>query len=165
MISRFASWMENISIRTPEEADWPAIFEVAMRAVPDSEQENREWWHNRKSLDESRQRRYHIVAEDESGEVRGYGAVEEGPDPGLFRMFVVASPEEISSGLGDLIYEHLLGELHDLKTRVVWVREQTRDPIVDFFRTKGFQERTRFLLENGNQAIVLFLEFDQGTNT
>jgi hypothetical protein len=157
--------MKSYEIRPPEKADWPAIFAAAMRAVPDSEHENREWWHNRQAIDENIQRRYHLVAEDEAGNVRGYGAIEEGPDPGLFRMFVVAGPGDISSGLGDFIYHHLLEKLDELEARIVWVREESRDPIVDFFRKKGFLERTRFLLENGRQAIVVFLELNQDAAT
>jgi hypothetical protein len=47
-------------------------------------------------------------------------------------MFVFSSPKEISSWLGDQIYDYSFRKLNDLNTRVVWVREENRDPIVDF---------------------------------
>ena len=42
--------MKSFKLRPPVEADWPAILAVAMRAVPDSKQEHREWWHNRQAI-------------------------------------------------------------------------------------------------------------------
>ena len=52
-----------------------------MQAVPYSEEENREWWENRQAIDGQYQRRYHVVTEDQTGVVIGYGAIEETPDP------------------------------------------------------------------------------------
>lgn len=143
-------------LRVPVQQDWPAIFEVAMQAVPDAEEENREWWENRKAIDEQDRQRRHYVVEDEKGDIVGYGAVEEGPEEGLFRMFVVASPERVKRGLGDIVYSHLISDLDQLGARIAWIREETRDPIVAYFRDKGFEERTRFMLENGREAIVLY---------
>ncbi|MGD8753118.1 MAG: GNAT family N-acetyltransferase, partial [Anaerolineales bacterium] len=152
-------------LRIPEEEDWLAIFSVAMQAVPDSKAENEEWWENRKAIDDDQQRRRHYVVEDERDHVVGYGAIEEGPDPGLFRMFVVGSPEIIKQGLGETLYSHLMSELNDLGARIVWIQEESRDSIVQFFLEKGFRERTRFMLENGREAIVLYLELGSAENS
>jgi L-amino acid N-acyltransferase YncA len=143
-------------LRVPTQDDWSAIFQVAMQAVPDAEAENREWWENRQAIDEREQQRRHTVVEDETGAVVGYGAVEEGPEDGLFRMFLVASPDRVKRGLGDDLYGHLMSVLDELDARIVWIREEARDPIVAYFLGKGFQERARFMLDNGREAIVLY---------
>jgi L-amino acid N-acyltransferase YncA len=145
-------------LRPAAPADWPAIFEVAMQAVPFAEEENREWWDNRQAFDDSARTRIHVVAEDEEGEVVGYGAVEQGPEDNMYRMFVVGAPPIIQAGLGDQLYDHMLAALSTLDVWLIWVRELTMDPIVDFFRGKGFQERERFLMDNGLEAIVLYKE-------
>lgn len=152
-------------LRIPGEEDWPAIFNLAMQAVPDSKAENEEWWENRKAIDDDHQRRRHYVVENNENEVVGYGAIEESPDPGLFRMFVVSSPDFVKQGLGDYLYSHLMSELNDLGARIGWIQEETRDLIVQFFLEKGFRERTRFMLENGREAIVLYLELGSAENS
>jgi L-amino acid N-acyltransferase YncA len=62
----------------------------------------------------------------------------------------------VKRGLGDIVYSHLISDLDQLGARIAWIREETRDPIVAYFRDKGFEERTRFMLENGREAIVLY---------
>jgi hypothetical protein len=51
-----------------------------------------------------------------------------------------------------------MSDLDHLKARVVWIWEESRDPIVEFFQGKGFQERARFMLESGREAIVLSMD-------
>ncbi|MGD8621223.1 MAG: hypothetical protein PVH60_04655 [Anaerolineales bacterium] len=86
----------------------------------------------RHAIEDNIQRRYQLVTEDEPSEVIGFESLEEDMDAELFPMFVFSSPKEISSWLGDQIYDYSFRKLNDLNTRVVWVREENRDPIVDF---------------------------------
>lgn len=151
----------DLSLRNVKTSDWPAIFQVAMQAIPFAEEENREWWHNRQQIDENEKIRTHVVAEDENHTVVGYGAIEQGPEDDMYRMFVVGAPDVIQSGLGDQLYDYLISCLAELKPWLVWIQEETLDPIVDFFRGKGFLERTRFTLENGGEAIVMYKEINQ----
>ncbi len=148
----------DLLLRDVNQDDWPAIFQVAMQAVPHAGEENREWWHNRQQIDEDEQIRIHVVAEDENRSVVGYGAIEQGPEADMYRMFIVGVPDVIQSGLGDQLYDYLMSDLLELKPWLVWIQEETLDPIVDFFRGKVFLERTRFTLENSREAIVLYKE-------
>lgn len=149
----------TFELRSAASSDWQAILTVAMKALPDAALECREWWENRKSIDPASQRRVHRVAENDRGEVVGYGALEEGPEDGFFRLFIVADPKIVARGLGELLYKWLIGELNRMGAEIAWIREEVRDPIVAFFKARGFEERNRFTLENGREAIVLFHDF------
>jgi hypothetical protein len=109
----------------------------------------------RQAIDVDKQIRIHFVAEDDAGTVRGYGAIEQWPEDDTLRVYVVGAPENIQTGMGDLIYEYLMQSLEGLEVRLLWVREESQDPIVDFFREKGFYERQHFMLDNGREATVL----------
>ena len=143
-------------IRAATPSDWSSILKVADHALPDAEEENREWWQNRQRFDTLRFRRRHHVAQDPgTGQIIGYSAVEEGPEQGQFRLFAVMDPALLAAGLGDTIYAQLEADLCELEAEEAWVREETRDPVVEFFQARGFQERARFILPNGREAIVL----------
>jgi L-amino acid N-acyltransferase YncA len=143
-------------IRTAAASDWPAILQVANQAVPDAAAENLEWWENRQSFETRQRRRRHYVAQEPgTSQIVGYGAVEEGPEPGQFRVFVVMDRALLASGIADAIYARLEADLCDLGAEVAWVREEARDPVVGFFQVRGLQERARSVLANGREAIVL----------
>ncbi len=146
----------NAEFRPADPCDWPAILQVAHQAVPDAKLENEEWWQNRQDFDTSRLRRRHYVAEDpETGQILAYGAIEEGPKANMYRLFVVMDPSLLEKGLAEQCYARLQGDLTELEAEIAWVREEIRDPIVSFFRGRGFEERSRFMLSNGREAIVL----------
>ena len=126
-----------------------------MAAIPDAEAENREWLANRRAVAAGETRHHHCVAEDEKGAVIGFGAVEEGPHPGAFRVYIVGAPEDTTGAMGKSVFDHLTERLQEFAAELVWVREEARDPVVPFFESVGFRETGRFTLPNGREVVVL----------
>ena len=146
--------MTTIRLRTPAVADWPAILALADAALPWDATGNREWLENRKRF--NGRRRHYLAEEGESGPVVGYGAVEEGPEPGFFRMFVVMDPARLDGPAAARIYERLSADLAAWEARGVWVREYARDTaVLGFFQEKGFVEKNRFTLAGYEEMVVL----------
>ncbi len=146
--------MKKTRLRTPGDADWPAILSLADTALPWDAYGNREWLANRKRF--AGQRRHYIAEQASSGSATGYGAAEEGPEPGIFRLFVVMDPALLLTETGDLVYDRLAADLVDLEARLAWVREYADDTaILAFFTQKGFVERNRFTLPGHRKMVVL----------
>jgi L-amino acid N-acyltransferase YncA len=147
----------TITVRIPTPADWPAILDAANAALPWDPEGNQEWLEYRKQFDEAKRIRRHYVAEDPTtGQVIGYGALEEGPDFGVFRVFVVMSPERLRSEAGALIYERLAADLEDLEARGAWAREYTSDTaLVAFLQEHDFFEMQRFTPPGSPEMVVL----------
>lgn len=141
-------------LRTPAEADWDTIFDLALAAVPWDIKGNKEWLANRKKFDG---RRVHHVAESsESGTVVAYGGIEEGLEDGIFRIFVVMDAGSLRTELGDLMFEQLVADLRGLNVHGFWAREYSRDDaIVPYFIRHGMVEKHRFTLEGHEEMIVL----------
>lgn len=144
----------SIQLRTPTDSDWTAILGLAQAAVPWDEAGNREWLENRKRF--VNRRRHYLAEDSESRMVIGYGGIEEGPEPGLFRMFVVMDARRLLSEPGEVIYEQLAADLKELKAREAWAREYGSDQAIQtFFTQKGFVETRRFTLEGKQEMVVI----------
>ena len=147
----------NGTLRAPLESDWPAILNVAHAAAPWAGDKNLEWLHNRRQFDDKAWRRRHYVIEDgATQQVIGYGGVEEGPRPGIFRVFVVLSPERLTGGLGQYLYDHLRADLGELGADRVWAREEGRDTaLLIFFTQQQFVETSRATLPDGMEVVFM----------
>jgi hypothetical protein len=146
--------MKTTQLRTPGEADWPAILGLADAALPWDASGNREWLENRMQF--AGRRRHYLAEQASPGFAIGYGAAEEGPEPGIFRLFVVMDPALLLTETGDLVYDRLAADLVDLEARLAWVREYADDTaILAFFAQKGFVERNRFTLPGHREMVVL----------
>jgi L-amino acid N-acyltransferase YncA len=151
-----------VKLRTAQKEDWESILAVVNDALPEAEAECQEWLENRINYDDAMLNRRHYVVQHDGESIIAYGAVEQGPEPHLYRMFIVLKSRYVKQGVAEMLYEKLRADLDTLGAEIVWVREETRDPILSFFYEKGFQERTRFMLENGREAIVIYLRRAQG---
>ncbi|MDX1662915.1 MAG: hypothetical protein R3272_03915 [Candidatus Promineifilaceae bacterium] len=144
----------TIRLRAAEEKDWPAILEQADAALPWDASGNREWLENRKAF--GGRRRHYVAEEVSSGAVVGYGNIEEGPDPGNYRIYVVTEPALLEGEVGTFLFERLVSDLRELEATGAWVREYSRDrATVAFFAERGFEERDRFTLPEHEEMVVL----------
>lgn len=142
----------GFSLRAPVQSDWNAILALAHLAVPFDPEGNQGWLENRRKFEG---RRHHQVAEDESGAVRGYGAVEEGDLEGTYRTFLVMAPGDLPT-VGDLLFERLLSEVTELGASLLWAREYAEDVALrTFLQERGFVERNRFTLPEHMEMVVL----------
>ena len=143
-----------IQLRKPTAADWPAILAQADAALPWDRTGNREWLENRKRF--AGRRRHYLAQMVPSGEVVGYGAVEEGPEAGTFRVFVVTDPASLRAEVGEMLYERLAAELDELGAQLAWAREYARDrDIITFFAERGFVEHRRFTPAGYEEMVVM----------
>lgn len=147
----------QIKLRKAVETDWPAILEAANAALPGSPRENQEWLSNRMRFDQTGYVRRHYVALDAAtGHVIGYGAVEGGQESGRYRLFVVISPDQFTTGAGDLLYDQLISDLSTLHASAIWAHESTRDAtLLSFLSRHGFSETRRVPLTDGAETVVM----------
>lgn len=146
--------MTEIRLRAPHDDDWPAILALANAALPWDAAGNQEWLENRQQF--AGRRRHYVAEEVPAGRVVGYGAIEEGPEPGIFRVFVVMAPARLQSETGVLVYERLVADLAKLEARGAWVREYASDaPILAFFGENGFAEQSRFTPPGHREMVVM----------
>lgn len=146
--------MGIVRLRIPGDEDWTAILAQADAALPWDAAGNREWLENRKQF--SGRRRHYVAEESSSGNIIGYGAIEEGPDPGSFRVFVVMDRANLATETGALIYERLSADLRTLDATGIWAREYAEDTdVLAFFIARGFVQRDRFTLPGLREMVVL----------
>lgn len=128
---------------TPE--DDAAVLACADAAVPFDPAGNRHWLRQRQRLDPARQQRRHYVAvESDTGQIIGYGALEQ-PRAGAdwLRLFVV-TPAGRLGDVGQPLYARLYQDALALGARRLVVREYMGDePLYAFFAGHGFVETGR----------------------
>jgi L-amino acid N-acyltransferase YncA len=147
----------QIKLRKAVETDWPAILEAANAAVLWAPRDNQEWLSNRMRFDQTGYVRRHYVATDAAtGKVIGYGAVEAGQESDRYRIFLVMSPDLLTEGMGDLMYDQLMADLVTLHASVVWTHGYARDlTMLGFLSQHGFSEIRRFPLPGSETDVVL----------
>jgi hypothetical protein len=150
-------------IRPATSADWPEILVVADQVHPFSNEDNREWWYERQHFETRDYRRRHYVVEappaiasraGKAPALMAYGSIEEGPEDNHYRVFLVMAPELIPT-LGEQLYMLLVKDLSELHAEVAWAREETVNPVLDFYRKKGFIDQLRINLSNGREGLLL----------
>ncbi len=148
-----------MDLRPVQDDDWPVILELANAALPWDADGNLEWLENRKQFSG---RRRHYVAEDAAtAQALGYGAIEEGPAPDSFRIFIVMDPALLPTKTGALLYDRLVADLQALEASGVWAREFAADTdILSFFKEKGFEEQSRFTPVGYRELVVMAKQFE-----
>jgi hypothetical protein len=141
----------SIILRNPLESDWEAILEAANTSAPWAD--NTEWFERRKAF-AGFPRRHYVAEDTKTQRVIGYGGVEGEETEGKFRIFVVMNANLLAT-VGAQIYRQLETDLDDLKAKLVWAREESKDPLVDFFRRQGILEKHRF---HHNELEIVVME-------
>lgn len=118
------------------------MLACADAAVPFDRPGNRDWLAHRQAFDETTHFRWQVLAE-ESGQVVGYGALEQqGDDPARLRLYVVAAQERLAD-VGNRLVGAAMGFVPAGTTKL-FVREYEQDkPVRDFFTSHGFVETQR----------------------
>lgn len=153
----------SLHLRLPAPDDWSAILQLAFGAVPWDAEGNPEWVNNRKNF--SGLRRHFVVEDDTDSTPIGYGSIEESPETGIFRMFVVMSGENLNGLAGDMIYDRLFEELLALNAHGIWAREYASDTAIqNFFAKKGFVKEKRLTLPGYAEMVVMSRSLKRPSN-
>ncbi len=146
-----------MEFRAPNDADWQTILSIANRAVAhvDGARTQEGWLRNRRTFSQRGTQVQLVLADNEN--VVGYGCLEReatSPADG-YRVFVVVDPDHLGTTASE-IYRRLEELLVERRAKQSWFVEYAQDArFVAFTRARGYIESRRFMLESGQEAIVL----------
>ncbi len=147
--SRGKAFAERIEarLRPLSEGDWPAVAALNSSLEPTDPEGHDLWLRGRKDYKEGRFIRRHYVAEhSETGQLLGYGSVEQSAYLPRYRLFMSVAPERLAGGVGDLLLERLEGDLAEVDAITVSASEHaSRAELIDFLAARGFTETGRVL--------------------
>jgi RNA polymerase sigma factor (sigma-70 family) len=147
--SRDESFAEKVGARLRPFGgqDWGPISAIAPGTLHSDPEGGELWLRRRHEFDESRYRRRHYVAEHaETGELLGYGSVEQTIYLPRYRLILVVDPLRLGRGVGELLLERLTGDLHEADAVTVTFRDyESSNELQNFLKGRGFTETTRLL--------------------
>jgi RNA polymerase sigma factor (sigma-70 family) len=142
--------------------DWGPISAIASGAGRSDPEGSRLWLRRRHEFDESRYRRRHYVAEHaETGELLGYGSVEQTIYLPRYRLILVVDPLWLGRGVGELLLERLTRDLREADAVTAAFRDyESSSETQSFLKGHGFTETARLLelrLTPGDADLTPFL--------
>lgn len=146
--SRNNEFVERVaaSIRPLVTEDWQTIKTMALARENKDTSGNDLWMQRRQNFDESRYVRSQYVAEDASGQILGFGSIEQSTYLPRYRLFIVTDPRWLPFGVGDLLLERLMIDLTDAGAVTVSCREyKSQIELFAFLTNRGFTEVDRVL--------------------
>jgi len=135
----------NARLRPFAAADWELVSAFVYGLAPDFRQDDEAWLRNRRQFDETRYTRRQYVAEHAgTGEVVGYGSIEQTIFLPRYRLFLFAEPEWLRAGAGDLLLDRLMDDLREAGALTVWHRNYAQlTEVLGFLTERGFAETAR----------------------
>ncbi len=159
--SRDESFADKVKARLRPfgEGDLASVSAIAPASTEGDAEGGELWLRRRKEFDEARYVRRHYLAEhEETGQLLGYGSVEQTIYLPRYRLILVVGPEWLRRGVGDLLLEQLTNDLREAEAVTVTFRDyESASETQEFLRERGFAETTRLLdlrltVENANVA-------------
>jgi RNA polymerase sigma factor (sigma-70 family) len=137
----------NTRLRPFAEADWQVVPPFVYSLEPDFRADQEMWLRNRHQFDETRYtRRQYVVEHAETGQLIGYGSIEQTIFLPQYRLFLFAASEWLRAGAGDLLLEQLRKDLQAAGAISVWHRNYAQaTAALDFLKQRGFGETKRLL--------------------
>ena len=134
-------------LRPLSEHDWETVAALSSSLEPRGGEGHDLWLRGRKCFDEGRFIRRHYVAEHaETGQLLGYGSVEQSIYLPQYNLFLAVDPARLGGGVGDLLLERLTSDLKEVDAITVSVRERaSRADLAAFLAARGFVETGRVL--------------------
>lgn len=152
----------NASLRPLINKDWLPIKTMAYARQQSDVPGNDLWLHRRQNFDEAQYVRRQYVAEDAaSGQILGFGSIEQSIYLPKYRLFIVTDPRWLKLGVGDLLLDRLMNDLREANAVTVSCREYaSQTELLEFLKGRGFKEEDRVLdmrLEVAEANIQSFL--------
>jgi RNA polymerase sigma factor (sigma-70 family) len=147
--SRDESFADKVEARLRPfiEKDWTSISTIAPATEQSDTEGNTLWLRNRQEFNESSYIRRHYVAEHaETGQLLGYGCVEQTVYLPKYRLILVIDPEWLRRCVGPLLLELLTNDLREVGAVTVTFRGyESSSEVQSFLKEHGFKETVRLL--------------------
>jgi RNA polymerase sigma factor (sigma-70 family) len=137
----------NTKLREFHNPDWPTVTAIAAARAGIDTPGFELWASRREKFDESRYFRRQYVAENpRTKQIVGYGAVEQSVYRPKYRLLLLADPQRLKRGVGNLLLDQLMKDLREAKAVTVSCRQYASEiELVDFLKGQGFAELSRIL--------------------
>ena len=135
----------NTKLRPFHDPDWTTVSAIASARVRDDAPAHELWLRGRQKFDESRYFRRHYVVENAADkQIIAYGAVEQTVYLPKYRLLLVADPQWLKRGAGDLLLDRLTEDLREAQAVTVSCRESASETeLVSVLESRGFMETSR----------------------
>jgi RNA polymerase sigma factor (sigma-70 family) len=149
----------NARLRPFAATDWQTIPPFVYGLAPDFRQDEEVWLRNRQQFDEARYtRRQYVVEHAETGQLIGYGSIEQTIFLPQYRLSLFAAPEWLRAGIGDLLLDQLLHDLRAADAIAVWHRNYAQAAeVLNFLAQRGFVETKQLWDFRANLAELDFV--------
>ncbi|HEY8411715.1 MAG TPA: c-type cytochrome, partial [Pyrinomonadaceae bacterium] len=137
----------NTKLRPFHDPDWPTVSAIAFARAADDAPGHELWLRRRQKFDESRYfRRHYVVENAEAKQIIAYGAVEQSIYLPKYRLLLVADPQWLDRGAGDLLIDRLMEDLREAQAVTVSCRQYASETeLVRLLESRGFVETSRVL--------------------
>ncbi|HEY8412513.1 MAG TPA: sigma-70 family RNA polymerase sigma factor, partial [Pyrinomonadaceae bacterium] len=137
----------NTKLRPFHDPDWPTVSAIAFARAADDAPGHELWLRRRQKFDESRYfRRHYVVENAEAKQIIAYGAVEQSIYLPKYRLLLVAGPQWLERGAGDLLVDRLIEDLREAQAVTVSCRQYASETeLVRLLESRGFVETSRVL--------------------
>jgi len=138
----------GVHVRSFREDDYPRSVEIWNLSYPDLRGTVEEAQYEEANWDYRRYTRLRFIAEDASGAAIGFGRINHVPDefhPNKYSLDVVVDPAYRRRGVGNAIYDRLIGELRGRSAIAAraGVPRETEGDSIQFLTRRGFVEVQR----------------------
>jgi RNA polymerase sigma factor (sigma-70 family) len=137
----------NTKLRPFHDPDWTTVSAIASARAPGDAPGLELWLRGRQKFDESRYFRRHYVVENAAGkQIVAYGAVEQTVYLPKYRLLLLADPQWLKRGAGDLLLDRLMEDLREAQAITVSCRQYASETeLVNVLESRGFAETSRVL--------------------
>ena len=134
----------NTKLRAFNDPDWPTVSAIASARAGNDTPGYELWINRRQKFDESRFFRRQYVVEDANRQIIAYGAVEQSVYLPKYRVLLLADPQWLKQGVGNLLLDQLAEDLREAKAITVSCRQYASETeLIELLKSRGFVEVSR----------------------
>ena len=134
----------NTKLRAFNDPDWPTVSAIASARAGNDTPGYELWINRRRKFDESRFFRRQYVVEDANKQIIAYGADEQSVYLPKYRLLLLADPQWLQRGVGDLLLDQLAEDLREAKAITVSCRQYASEiELIELLKSRGFLETSR----------------------
>jgi len=135
----------NTKLRAFNDPDWSTVSAIASARAGNDTPGYELWINRRQKFDESRFfRRQYVVEDSPNKQIIAYGAVEQSVYLPKYRLLLLADPQWLQRGVGNLLLDQLAEDLREAKAITVSCRQYASEiELIELLKSRGFVEVSR----------------------